>query len=73
MTGSVEEFNAIFDDLDNNEKDYLAMGVLLGSVEVAKVILAAFNSLPDPEGFLVDHANGLIADVVELKSRMEEK
>lgn len=73
MTGSIEEFNAIFDGLDPEQKDFLAMGILLGSVEVAKVILAAFNSLPDPKGFLVDHANGLIADVVELKSRMEEK
>jgi hypothetical protein len=72
----METFEKIFDDLDDNERDFLAIGILLGGVEGARNILAILSSEDDAVSAseeLTKYANWIIADAREIQAKLQEK
>lgn len=66
----MDDFEAILETLTDEQKDYLAMGVVLGSAESANNIITAYAILDDPKEALIEYANAILDGTKALSEKM---
>lgn len=67
----MDSFAEMFNTLTDEQKDYLAIGIILGGSECARHILAAYNDLDDPKEVLTEMAHSMLDDARDLMKKLE--